>query len=632
MIIKGITGIYKKNYLNNNLYRFDYSHSVIGYLDSKTDVFTDEGGNVIPSIRDVDFLDSKENYGQSGFASFQDSLFDELDIIDNENYCLLLYDNNCRSSILLVSVLEDIDKKTYNTVVTSINLSDIHKQSIDYYMDFIDNNGNLNVYDLHTENPYPKISDLSNFVKADYFTLDELNEYYDKYNPVYIVVSRIVNDCENLIDELQLGTAELDITGRKPEFDIKEHLKPMEVLELLDSKHITPEELDIIYTFYKNKFDDLDELINSIENMRNKKSITSAGSLPDENEAAKNPPEENKDAIDDEIGKYSLDDLKSLRSEVKKYLVGQDDSLRRFTLELRRIKNKEYADNVGILLSGDSGVGKTFMVQLVAKCLNIPFVRVDSTELTVPGYVGKDIEEVMWELYEVSGNDKEKAEHGIVFFDEIDKKGSSRKDDVAGKGVLNNLLALLDGKEISAIKNTKSLVPLDNIKKNKKNMIFVVAGSFPDVYKTRNKELGFNADISGGIVTNKTPSTNVFVEKAMMTSDFMNRLPIRIRLKTLTVDDFEDNFKNGEDSPLKWEEKCFLKEGVKLSVTPEFIKKASELSLKEQSGFRGSKGVILNATAEALDEVVENKGKYEEIILSDETLDNPFVYEKVLKK
>ena len=127
---------------------------------------------------------------------------------------------------------------------------------------------------------------------------------------------------------------------------------------------------------------------------------------------------------------------------------------------------------------------------------------------------------------------------------------------------------------------------------------------------------------------NKTPKTNVFVEKALMTSDFMNRLPIRIRLNSLSEKDFEINFISGKDSPLKWEEMSFAKHRVKLKATSEFIKRASELSVKEDSGFRGSKGIILAATAEALNDVITNEGKYSEIILTEETLDNPKVYIK----
>ena len=111
-----------------------------------------------------------------------------------------------------------------------------------------------------------------------------------------------------------------------------------------------------------------------------------------------------------------------------------------------------------------------------------------------------------------------------------------------------------------------------------------------------------------------------------------NNIFYKKELHDLKVDDFEENFTNGKDSPIKWEEISFSREGVKLSVTPEFIKKASQVSLKEGSGFRGAKGVILNATSEALDDVLENEGKYEEVILVEETVDNPSVYKKVLKK
>ena len=172
----------------------------------------------------------------------------------------------------------------------------------------------------------------------------------------------------------------------------------------------------------------------------------------------------------------------------------------------------------------------------------------------------------------------------------------------------------------------------DEVKLNSKHMIIIAAGSFPDVYKSKKRTVGFTDKEDDIDIPNKTPNTNAFVEKAMMSSDFMNRLPIRIRLNSLTEKDFCDNFTYGKDSPIKWEEASFSKHGVELKVTEEFIKKASKLSLEEGSGFRGSKGIILTATSAALDDVKENEGKYESIELVEETLSNPLVYKKILKR
>ena len=626
MKLEGITGIYKKTYLDNDMYRFDFSHHVNGYLDDETGCFYDEFENEIPFIRDVYFLDSKENIGHYGFIRYEELPFtfqgttDE-EIADYEVY-LYAYDMDSKNRMILVSVVEDYDNNKQDTIVTEIDLEDIHKKSISYYMDFITEDEVLTKRIL-TMNMDLSSEDVIKLVKSGKFSYDELKILLEKYKEPYKDAYKIMDKCAEIINEYSEGKTKLSIEGRDPNFDISKPIEVNVLLDVLEKRQVTIKELKSLFEYFDEYLKELEPLIDAIRGELKRVSKI----IEEEQEI-----EEKSSEKEETVEQYSLDDLKKLREVVKEYLVGQDEPLRRLVSELSRMKDKDFEDNVGILLSGDSGVGKTFMVQLVAKYLGVPFVRVDSTDLTVPGYVGRDLEEVLWELYEKSGRDVEAAEHGILFFDEIDKKGSNKKDDISGMGVLNHLLTLIDGSDVYACKSTKSIGMQEEVKLNSKHMIIIAAGSFPDVYQSKKRSVGFNTDSDDVDVPNKTPNTNVFVEKAMMSSDFMNRLPIRIRLNSLTEKDFEDNFTYGKDSPIRWEETSFSKHGVKLTVTPEFIKKASELSLKEGSGFRGSKGIILTATSDALDDVKENEDKYSEVILTDKTLDNPSDYKKVLKK
>lgn len=628
MRIEGIAGIYKKTYLDYNTYLFEYSHYVNGYYDTENDTFYDDNDKEIPFIRDIDFLESKETTGYHGFLPYEQFpvMFSDIDAQDYQDY-FLAYELDGKRNLLIVNVL-DSDKDTKTTVLTEFDLFRIHMKATSYFMDFVNNNGEKVYNNLFTMDYNRPIEDVIKFVKAGEYSLDELKFLLEGYKHPYDDAVMIVNKCEEIINEYSKDSSILNIDDRDPNIDLSEPIEINTLLDLLDKRQITVEELKNIYELFNGNLKDLEEVyetiskeIDRVEQLikEDDDELKINVTLEDDNE------EENKEV-------YSLDDLKKLRGVVKEYLVGQDEPLRRLVSELSRMKDKNFEDNVGILLSGDSGVGKTFMVQLVAQFLGVPFVRVDSTDLTVPGYVGRDLEEVLWELYEKSGKNKEAAEHGIIFFDEIDKKGSNRKDDISGMGVLNHLLTLIDGNDVTACRSTKSIGMQEEVRLNSKHMIIIAAGSFPDVYKAKKQKLGFVDINEEEDISNKTPSTNVFVEKAMMSSDFMNRLPIRIRLNSLNEKDFEDNFIHGKDSPIKWEETSFSKYGVKLTVTPEFIKKASELSLKEGSGFRGSKGIILTATSAALDDVKENKGVYQEIVLSDETLDNPHVYKKVLRQ
>ena len=631
MRIDGIAGIYKKTYLDYDMYLFEYSHYVNGYFDTDLNAFYDDNDNEIPFIRDIDFLESKETTGYHGFLSYEQfpSVFSDVEALGYQDY-FSEYEYDGKSKLLLVNVLDDYNKKDKTTVLTDIDLSRIHMRAASYFMDFINKNGGAVYNNVFTMDYNRPIEDIIKLVNAGVYSLEELNYLLEGYKQPYEDAIRVMDLCEAIIVEYSEDNSILKPEERNPEIDFSKPIAISDLLDILEKRQISVSELKDLYKVYGEQLKEFKELFESISN-----EVSRIEELMKEEDGELNIKVtlENQDD-EEEKEKYSLDDLKKLRNAVKEYLVGQDEPLRRLVSELSRMKDKNFEDNVGILLSGDSGVGKTFMVQLVAQFLGVPFVRVDSTDLTVPGYVGRDLEEVLWELYEKSGKDKDAAEHGILFFDEIDKKGSNRKDDISGMGVLNHLLTLIDGNDVIACRSTKSIGMQEEVKLNSKHMIIIAAGSFPDVYKDKKSQVGFNVTSKDDVVddSNKTPSTNVFVEKAMMSSDFMNRLPIRIRLNDLKEKDFEDNFKYGKDSPIKWEEASFSKHGVKLTVTPEFIKKASELSLKEGSGFRGSKGIILTATSAALDEVKENEGKYEEIVLSDETLDDPYVYKKVLKQ
>ena len=623
----GITGLYQKTYLDNDMYRFDYSHYITGYLDSDDGNFYDEYDHMIPFIRDLDFLDSKENYGHHGFIAYTNlpNVYLDENIMELEDF-YNLFNIDKKDKMLIISVLDSYDAVGRTTVLTEINLDEIYKNSKNYYMSFVNEFGQGAFQELHTESFDRSFEDIIKFVKAGHFTTSELDELYERNQSLYEKISNLITDCEILLDEYEQGNNDFNVENREIDFDIDKPYDFETISNLLEKKQLTEDEIKTIYICFKAFAMKLEKLLKAIEEEKELINQYLADDSDEETDSYNGNGKEEKE-------KYSLDDLKSLRNVVKEYLVGQDEPLRRLVSELSRMKDKNFEDNVGILLSGDSGVGKTFMVQLVAQYLGIPFVRVDSTDLTVPGYVGKDLEEVLWDLYEKSGRDKDAAEHGILFFDEIDKKGSGRKDDISGMGVLNHLLTLIDGNDVTACRSTKSIGMQEEIKLNSKHMIIIAAGSFPDVYKAKKPNLGFAGNNGEEEEKpNKTPSTNVFVEKAMMSSDFMNRLPIRIRLNSLTEKDFEDNFNNGKDSPIKWEEMSFSKHGVKLTVTPDFIKKASELSLKEGSGFRGSKGIILTATSAALDEVKENEGLYEEIVLSDKVLENPLAFRKIKKR
>ena len=192
-----------------------------------------------------------------------------------------------------------------------------------------------------------------------------------------------------------------------------------------------------------------------------------------------------------------------------------------------------------MLMIGPTGSGKTYLVKTLAKLLSVPLAIADATSLTEAGYIGDDIESVVSKLLAAADNDVEKAQHGIIFIDEIDKiakKKETRSRDVSGESVQQGMLKLLEGSNIEVpvgATSKNAMVPLATI--NTSNILFICGGAFPDledIIKERlNKQssIGFNADLKDKYDKETNLLEQVTVDdlrKYGMIPEFLGRLPI----------------------------------------------------------------------------------------------------------
>ena len=280
----------------------------------------------------------------------------------------------------------------------------------------------------------------------------------------------------------------------------------------------------------------------------------------------------------------------------------------------------------GIMLTGSTGVGKTKLLSLISKYLNRPMIIIDSTQLTSPGYVGKDIEDYLWDLYESVGKDKDKAEKAIVFFDEIDKKGSESKSDVSGRAVLNVLLKFLDGTDYDICQDRKTSA--SKIKINTSNMIIIAGGAFSDVYEVKEEnQIGF----SNQEKENKKVEIDDFINKAMIPKEFMARFPVFIHLNDLDAKALKEILEESIESPIKNEQETFKKLGVKLTYTSDYIDEVVRNAIAKKTGARSLKGIIADSTWDAFDKISSNN-IFDEVILSKETLEDNTNYKLVKRK
>lgn len=319
---------------------------------------------------------------------------------------------------------------------------------------------------------------------------------------------------------------------------------------------------------------------------------------------------------------YGVDtfDRNDVFKKVSSVVISQDEHIKRLLSELQRIDiaeaSRDIDNNTAILLTGSTGVGKTEIMRQIAKAIDRPFMIVDTNQITSAGYVGTDIEEILYQLYIDCGKDIKKTEKAIIYFDEIDKMGSSRNDDVNGKAVLNALLKFIDGTTYRA-KSGKKDSNFININTSKMRIIF--GGAFTSVYKDFNKH---NNKIGFGSVDESiksAPDIDDFVAKAQMPDEFMGRCSPVIHLNELMPEDLEQILLKSNKSEIKNQQKLFKQIGFNLIYTPGYIKEIANQAYEEKTGARSLKRKVSASAWKALDFAVDHAGEFDTVKFTKQT-------------
>ena len=313
---------------------------------------------------------------------------------------------------------------------------------------------------------------------------------------------------------------------------------------------------------------------------------------------------------------FTLKDIPAphqIKAMLDEYVIGQDYAKKVMSVAVynhyKRVVTNTMdeieIDKSNMLMIGPTGCGKTYLVKTLAKLLDVPLAIADATSLTEAGYIGDDIESVVSKLLAAADNDVERAEHGIIFIDEIDKiakKKNTNQRDVSGEAVQQGMLKLLEGSEVEVpvgANSKNAMVPLVTV--NTRNILFICGGAFPDlenIIKERlNKQasIGFYADLKDKYDNDPHLLQKVTVEDIRsfgMIPEFIGRLPIIFTLDGLNEDMLVKILQEPKNAILKQYQKLLALDEVKLEFEDGALHAIAAKALERDTGARALRAIL----------------------------------------
>ena len=337
--------------------------------------------------------------------------------------------------------------------------------------------------------------------------------------------------------------------------------------------------------------------------------------------------EENSNILNKE---NNLPNIKSLESDVLKYIIGQDEHIKEIVTAIYKAKKFKTLDST-ILIIGNSGTGKTATIKQIAKRLNIPYTIEDATKYTQEGYWGANVEDIIYNLLENAQYDFEKAKNGIIIVDEIDKKSGHDEHDVAGVKVLESMLKITEG-TIIKIPDPNDPFAEETQDFDTKDIIFIFLGAFSGLDKIRDKRLNNNPL---GFVNpqnqKQNAQKNCFLKQDLveygMTEEFVGRIDTIIEMNKLTKQDLALILKKSELSIFRKYQEELRSKGITLVYDENLFELIAEKSMALDTGARELSNTVNYIFANILYDVLANPNKYSNCKLFLEIVEENTKYE-----
>ena len=576
-----IASIMNRHFITNDSYFFTFRNTVLGTYNEESKIFTDIYGNEYYYMMSSNALNMDIPY-----AAYHVMKIDELQkhstSKDKElNEIISEYANKIEKKAYFVGYTKD-----YVPFLEVINLDKIREDANKQY-----NN------DTEQENPI--------LAKLENLILDTVDGKFSKEQ--LIIMKSTLEDIKDTIENA-IGTMDTKIGAIESNKTFKDYLNeqlenPIDVIKPVptnNNQKLLPPKTPSVKDYVVKKAKEKPKTEDTTIVMKPKLS-----------------------------NRIDIDDV---YKKVTKTVIAQDEPVRRVIVELARKEMNPLKKGEAILLIGSTGVGKTELMRSLRENLNRKLYIVDTTQITAAGYTGADLSEILWDVYTYCGCNVEETEKAIIYFDEIDKKGTKDNGDVGGRGVLNSLLPFIEGTTYSAALDSRSSTKI--VKINTTNMTVILGGAFSDVRRNlveRNK-IGFDKEMTSlSDPKHRDMKTEDIVKYGMMPDEFMGRVLI-IPLNELNKNDLKSILLESNKSALKKQEQIFRDLGVKLTYTSEYIDKVVNQAYSLKTGARALNEIVDNSTWKAFDEVYTHADKYAGLLLTEETVENNSNYQLIKKR